>query len=131
MPSSASPSVLTAQTTVVTPVGTPLAAPLSTVVALGDVWLESVRVIVPSGPAGCMGLRLSYNGLVYVPWQSGSDWLILDSADIPYPIGTEVDHGLTIQSYNTGSYQHSSYWQFTYIPMSIYTANTPIVFNLG
>lgn len=125
-----SPQVLHSQVIVVTGLS-PITAPLVTPVDIGDAWLLSVQVRVPSGPSGVLGLRLVLNGLVIIPWQgAGSNWLILDRTIIDFAVETEVHGHVEINSYNTGFWQHSSYWLFSYIPMSTFSKSGPIVLNL-
>jgi hypothetical protein len=108
-----------------------ITAPLVTPVDIGDAWLLSVRVQVPSGPSGCLGLRLVLNGLVVIPWQgTASNWLFLDDTAVDFGVETEVDQHIQIHSFNTGFWLHSSYWMFTYIPMVSFTQSAPIVLNI-
>lgn len=128
---SSSPSVFHVQVTVTTPAGTLAAAPQVTPVVLGDIWLESVRLFIPAGPSGALGVALYYNNALLIPWPGGAPWLVLDNDRLPFEVLTEIDTKLDIRSYNLGYWPHSSYWVFSYVPMGNQDAQSPTFINLG
>lgn len=99
--------------------------------ALGDSWLHRVQIDVPKGPNGALGLAVALNGVVIVPWASTATWLILDDDDLTFEVGTEVDRGLTVRSYNIGRWPHTAYFRFSYTPMVRMNTGGPIALDLG
>jgi hypothetical protein len=106
------------------PAGTPANGAVSTPVPLGgDRVLVVVELYVPPGSAGQVGAQLQLSGSVILPFAAtpgggasyvfnAGDWLIIDGDRLEYDIGMEVDSGLKIVTYNTGTFTHTWQWRF-------------------
>lgn len=95
---------------VTTPTGVTPAAPQVTPVALGDVHLIAVLVRIPPGHCGLTGIIVRLGGKSIVPW--GDVFMNGDNDNTSFAVGMEVDTGLTVVTYNAGTYSHSHHLKF-------------------
>lgn len=102
-----------------TPPNTPIASPLSTTIAIGDSFLISGSIRIPSGHAGTTGIQVVFNGTVIIPWENSALWLVGDDDKIEFDVGTETDSQLVVKTYNLDVWTHIHYCRFTYTPMTL------------
>ncbi len=103
--------------TVLTPAGTPISAPLLTPLTMPARIVTGVRIRIPRGPAGQLGLRLASAGTQVVPWNSGS-WVIADDEVYDEPLEGFISSGAwQLQSYNTGLWDHTVQVLFRLLPV--------------
>ena len=91
------------------PGNTPIAAPTSTSFDVGRlVTLETVRIVIPSGHVGQTGIALRYEQTVILPWSGGSPWLVGNSHDWVFEMGSlEVGNPLSVLCYNLDRNAHT------------------------
>lgn len=116
-----------ANVNVTTPPGTLITAPLVTQVTLGDAWLTKVDIRIPPGPSFLVGLAVVWNGAFIVPWASEETYLLGDDEPFSIPVGEEITRHLAVQTYNNDIYQHTVYFRFTYMPMTLRQASGLVV----
>jgi hypothetical protein len=89
------------------PAGTTQAAPFVQAVALGDEYLESVRLIIPPGHSALTGLRITWSGTQIVPINTGA-WHTGDNEIFDIALEENVTaRGLSLAGYNLDIYPHS------------------------
>jgi hypothetical protein len=103
--------------TVTTPTGTTSTAPQSTPIDLGDVQLVQVELRIPPGHSGLTGVSVQYAGQSLVPWATEGGWIIGDDDLLSFDVGFEVGQGLTVVTYNAGTFTHSHYLRFLWQPL--------------
>jgi hypothetical protein len=99
--------------------------PLVTAIDLGDAYLTEIDIRIPPGHCGTTGIQVMFNGALVVPWADDSSWLIADDERLNFPVNTEVDTQLTVNTYNTDLWDHTFYCRFVYTPMTLITASAP------
>src|SRR5271154_6082973 len=104
---------------VVTPPGTTQAAPQRTPLVLGDVRLDLIFWRIPPGPSALCGAYIAQSGTQLWPWGNLGTFLVGDDEYDDVPIGTEIDHLITIVTYNTDIYPHTWYFKFLYTPIAL------------
>jgi len=112
---------------VTTPAQTPIDDPLVTELDLGDVLLRRVSLRVPPGPSGLVGAYIDQAGTQIWPWGTEPAWFIGDNDLVDVPIGTEVDQGITIVTYNLDYNPHTLYFRFLATPISLVTNSSSVV----
>lgn len=106
------PAVEVRSFVVTTPAGTTQAAPLVTQIPFPARTVIGVHWMVPPGPSGLMGWRLSMSGGVAVI-PTGGGWIIADNDANTWPLADQPDSGAwEVTSYNTDIYPHSVYLDF-------------------
>lgn len=108
--------------TISTPAGTAIATPQVTFPGIGDIWLEKAEIQVPSGPTGLTGVYIANNGTAIVPFATPAQWLVLNDDLVDYPVGVEVSSGLSIVTYNTDTFAHTTYIRLIGQYMSVQNA---------
>lgn len=115
---------------VTTPPNTPVDAPQTVELDLGDVRLDRIDWRIPPGPSGLCGAAIVQAGTNLWPWGPTGSFLVGDDEYDKVPIGTEVDQGVTIVTYNLDAFPHTWYFKFLYTPIALVVASsrvTPIV----
>lgn len=115
--SSGTPSIYYGLEVVTFQPGSTPAAPASNPITLGDIWLYSVNVKVPPGPGGCMGFQITHSGQSFLPWGNASTFLLLDSEEVDFSVGTEIAGTMKVVGYNQGFWPHTIYLRFEYTPI--------------
>lgn len=111
---------------VTTPAGTAIATPLVSLLNLGDVRLDEVTCRFPPGPSGLVGVSIVQSGTQLWPYGSTS-WIIAEDETIgPDPIGTEIDNGVAVVTYNLDTFNHTLYFRLSYTPISLVAVAPPI-----
>lgn len=91
---------------------TPIAAPLTLKMTMPSRIVRSLNILVPPGPQGFMGFRISYSGQQIIPFNTGQ-WLTTDHESFDWPLEGFPDTGAwTLDGYNTGNYDHTVYCRF-------------------
>jgi hypothetical protein len=109
---------------VITSAGTAIAAPLITTWALEDNLLQDIEVFIPNGHNGATGIRVLRSQQQVAPWGNNS-FLIANDATVAVPVGEELTESkLVIQTYNTGSYDHTFYLRAAISDLSAAAAST-------
>lgn len=94
------------------PANTALDSPLTTAVSFPQRNVIAVHWLVPPGPSGLMGWRLTMSGGVPVI-PTGGGWIIADDQSAQWPLTGYPDNGgWEITGYNTDIYDHSVYVDF-------------------
>jgi hypothetical protein len=106
--------------TVTAQANTSSGSPLSHLFPIGDVWLDSVQIVIPSGHRGLTGLAITNGGTPIIPYGAGTDFLIGDDDRLDYDLGVEVDASFGCIYYNTDSIRHNFYLRFQGLPMALY-----------
>lgn len=104
---------------VTTPAGTAIGDPLTTPLVLGDVRLDRIDCRIPPGPSGLVGVSIQQTGTQIWPWGVLGTWIVGDDESFQVPIGTEIDSGITVVSYNLDTFDHTIYFKFLYTPMAL------------
>lgn len=115
--------------TVTTPAGTPSSAPLLTPLTMPARIVTGVRIRIPRGPAGQLGLRLASAGTQVIPWNTGS-WLVADDEVYDEPLEGFISSGAwQLQSYNGGLWDHTVQVLFRLQPVGSQapTLSTPLL----
>lgn len=91
---------------------TPQSAPKRTVLAVQpNMVVALIRIRVPPGPRGELGLQLSSGGVPVIPY--GGGFIIPDNETIEWPLDDAMDSGAwQLTTYNTGNFPHTVYIQF-------------------
>lgn len=97
---------------VTVPAGTPKTAPLVTPTRFPDRRVDEIRWLVPPGPSGLAGWRITMGGVQVIPRNAGT-WIIRDghfagTALVKLPTSGAWD----VTGYNTGKYPHTIYVTF-------------------
>jgi hypothetical protein len=91
------------------PAGTALATPLTVNMGFPPRTVETLEIIVPPGPSGLMGFRITMGGTSVIPIQPNT-WLVTDDDKITWKLDGLPNSGAwQIQGYNTDEYDHSVY----------------------
>lgn len=102
--------------TVSTPAGTLASAPLVTPLAMPARIVDRIRLRVPPGPLGALGLAVGMAGVQVIPWNTGQ-WLVMNDEDLDWPLeGQPTSGAWELRSYNTGQYPHLAYVTFLLRP---------------
>ena len=102
--------------TVSTPAGTAIATPLVTALAMPARIVERVRLRVPPGPLGNLGVALGLAGVQVIPWNVG-EWLVMDDETLDWPLeGQPTSGAWQLRTYNVGKYPHLVYVTFLLRP---------------
>jgi hypothetical protein len=115
---------------VATPAQTAVSAPQSTSLALGDVLLRRIDLRIPPGPSGLVGVYIEQAGTQIWPWGTLPTWITGDNDEFSVPIGTEIDNGVSIVTYNLDYNPHTLYFRFLVTPVSLVSnpaAAVPVV----
>lgn len=92
------------------PAGTPASAPVSLTVPVQQGHVGRVQLTIPSGPNGLAGWALLLAGTVVIPY-NGESWVIGNDHTYEWVLDRDVNEGqLTINAYNTGTFQHTFYF---------------------
>lgn len=94
------------------PAQTAIAAPATLAVNLGSTQLTDLRIIIPKGHVGLVGLQVRYGGAQLIPWDNVSTWLRGDGEDYTYPLNTQITSNLTLRGYNLGRLPHTFLLRF-------------------
>ena len=113
---------------VTTPAGTPKAAPLVTPTVFPQRRVDEIRWMVPPGPSGLAGWRITMGGVQVIPANAGG-WIVRDG----HFAGTQLaalptSGGWDVTGYNTGKYPHTIYVTFL---VSILTPPPRLTVPLG
>lgn len=104
------------------PAGTPADTPVSFDMSFPPRVVTGLTIIVPAGPAGLVGFRVTNSGIPIIPADS-ADWIITSGEIINWPLDGYVDSGSWgLQAYNTGSNDHTVYVRFL---LDLVTPATP------
>lgn len=91
------------------PAGTSQSTPLTVAISFPPRVVNTLEIIVPPGPSGLMGFRISMGGVPVLPIQANT-WLVTDDDKIVWPLdGFPTSGAWQIQGYNTDEYDHSVY----------------------
>jgi hypothetical protein len=94
---------------VTVPLGTPIATPTTTSPNLGDIWIDSIEILIPRGHNGLTGIGIANAGTQLLPYSQTAAYLVGDGDRLTFDFGVEVANGLTIQTYNTDIFAHTFY----------------------
>lgn len=96
----------------VIPAGTPDTAPVSIDMSFPPRVVAGLTIVVPSGPAGLVGFRITNSGIPIIP-AAGSDWIITNGEVIQWPLDGYIDSGSWgLEGYNDGVNDHTVYVRF-------------------
>lgn len=92
--------------------GTAIAAPASFPLNFNDGVVQRIEILIPPGPSGLMGFRITHSGTVVIPYD-GSSFIVTDDEKMvwdteDYPTGSAWG----LQGYNTDVYDHAVYLRF-------------------
>jgi len=113
------------------PAGTPVNAPVTVGLPVGTNLIDTIRWRVPPGPRGHLGWFLSMGGVQVLPQVAG-EYIIADDEYDEWSIQNLPDSGAwQLTGYNTGSNDHTVYFQFHVTPIqlgNVLTANVDVGF---
>jgi hypothetical protein len=100
------------------PAGTAIATPVGTPWVTEDNTIVDIELEVPPGHNGLTGIRVMKGDTQLIPW--GQDtWIIANDYNRVFPVGAYLPTGdVTLEGYNTGSYDHSFYLRMTVVDYS-------------
>jgi hypothetical protein len=99
--------------------GTPKASPLTVALPVGTNLIDTIRWRVPPGPRGNLGWFLSMGGVQVLPEISG-EYIVADNEYDEWSIAGLPDSGAwQVTGYNTGTYDHTVYFQFHVTPVQL------------
>jgi hypothetical protein len=102
---------------VTTPAGTLASAPLVTSLAMPARLVRTLRIRVPPGPAGQLGIALVSGGQQMLPEAAGT-YLVMDDEAVEWPLDGQLETGAwQLRSYNTGRWDHTVYLTFLLDPL--------------
>lgn len=97
---------------IVIPAGTPASAPYVAAITFPPRVVTGVHWVVPTGPSGLMGWRLSIAGQPVIPRVAGT-WIVADNDSDTWQLEGYPDQGQwQLTGYNTGQYDHSVFLDF-------------------
>lgn len=106
---------------VLTPAGTTAASPLVTDLTMPARLVRWVRIRVPPGPAGQLGIALTSNRQWVIP-EVPSTWLVFDNETVEWELQDQIETGAwQLRSYNTGRWDHTAYLTFGLDPLPVRT----------
>jgi hypothetical protein len=111
------------------PAGTDITSPLTINMGFPPRTVDTLELVIPPGPSGLMGFRITMGGTSVIPIQPGI-WLITDDERITWKLDGYPNSGAwQIQGYNTDEYDHSVYlrWLVNVIAGSTDTSLVPPV----
>lgn len=92
------------------PANTAQASPQVTAEDLGQLVLESVQVIVPTGHAGLTGWQLVWQGRTLVPWGETDRFVVADGVPLDFPVDVVITAPLQVRAFNTDEvFAHTFY----------------------
>lgn len=92
------------------PANTAQASPQVTAEDLGQLVLETVQVIVPSGHAGLTGWQLVWQERTLVPWGETARFVVADGVPLDFPVDLVVTAPLQVRAFNTDEeFSHTFY----------------------
>lgn len=95
------------------PAGTAENAPQSTDVDLGQVNLDAVHLIIPTGHVGLTGIAIEVASKRVLPWSdSATDWVKGNGLRETFDVGLEVGRGVVVKAFNTDVYDHGFHLRF-------------------
>lgn len=98
--------------TLAIPAGTPSTAPITLDVSFPPRRVDTIEVVVPSGPSGVVGWAVLNAGVRMIPYLS-DPWIITSGETISWPLERQVESGSwQVSGYNTGTNAHSVYFRF-------------------
>lgn len=101
------------------PAGTPKTSLAVVDLAVGTNLIDTIRWRVPPGPRGNLGWYLSMGGVQVLPDVAG-EFIVADDEFDEWSISGLPDSGAwQLTGYNTGSYDHSVYFQFHVTPVQL------------
>lgn len=112
---------------ITTPPGVLQSAPLVTQINLGDVMLHQIDMRIPPGHNGFTGIQIKLSDNAIVPWGNASAFIVGNDESLKFEYGDEVDAGLTVVTFNIGTYAHTHYLRFINTPISLAQSEAPIV----
>lgn len=99
-------------------------ATLTTAWSLGDCILDEVHIIIPAGHIGLTGIRITYQGVPIVPWNS-TTLLVGDNEVVKLPVGLHLTKALSVITQNNDTtVAHTHYLRGLY-------HDTPLVTDSG
>ena len=104
------------------PTGATSQNPASYQPGFGDLWVDTIQIVIPPGHRGLTGIQITNGGTPILPWGQGTGYLIGDDDKLSYDIGCELDSSLSINAYNTDVFRHNFYLRFIGLPMNLYNA---------
>lgn len=108
------------------PAGTPITVPLTVNMGFPPRKVDTLEIVVPPGPAGLMGFRVTMGGTQVIPINVGT-WLITDDDKISWPLDNMPNSGAwQVMGYNTDEYDHSIYLRWLVDQVAGNTAGSPI-----
>lgn len=110
------------------PAGTPKATPLVTPTVFPQRRVDEIRWLVPPGPSGLAGWRITMGGVQVIPANPGA-WIVRDG----HYAGHQLDRlptsgGWDVTGYNTGKYPHTLYVTFL---VALLVRPLPVIVPLG
>lgn len=117
---------------VTTPAGTLATAPLVTSLAMPARLVRALRIRVPPGPAGQLGLALVSGGQWMIP-ENRDTYLVMDNESVEWPLDGQLETGAwQLRSYNTGRWDHTVYLTFLLDPLPVRSGSPvgPVPLNL-
>jgi hypothetical protein len=94
-------------TALTVPAATPEATPALTTISVGDVVLQSVRVVIPTGHQFLTGVAVVYSRSAVVPFNDPLAFLVGDGTDRTYPVNIQVTQPVQILGFNLDIYPHT------------------------
>lgn len=76
---------------------------------IGDIWIDSIEVQIPSGHNGLTGLYVADSGTPILPYSQTPVFLIATDRTLEYDVGNEFGATLTIVTYNQDVFPHTHY----------------------
>lgn len=111
------------------PAGTAISAPYVADITFPPRVVTAVHWVVPTGPSGLMGWRLSIAGQPVIPRVLGT-WVIADNDSDTWQLEGYPDQGQwQLTGYNTGSYDHSVYLDFLLDQISQQQSSPALISN--
>lgn len=99
---------------VTTPAGVTADDPQVTHLVMPPRVVTRIRVRVPPGPRGVLGVALANAGTAVIPTGTGSGWLVTDDETLAFPLAEYITSGTwDLLSYNSGAFPHTVYLIFT------------------
>lgn len=115
---------------VTVPAGTTAAAPLVSALTMPPRIVRGIRIRIPPGPRGVLGLRLTSSGELVVPVNAGA-WLVADDEVLDWPFDQAITSGAwQLTAYNVGNFDHDVLVMFELDPVTDRGAtilSTPLV----
>lgn len=100
------------QYTLVIPAGTQPGAPVTLDMGMPAREVQGLEIIVPAGPNGLVGFKITNSGLPVIPYDS-DEWIITSGEVISWPLSGYITSGAwEISGYNTGTLDHAVYVRF-------------------